>query len=185
MSIETKLPNQTEALDASAAVDETKERATPRFDAKTGTILLDIRDETLIDSDEAAQLAAEGFQPKVELHQTVIGFKQGRQIKKAIKARPELADQIAELAETTEWGAQPTGERYRLRKQYEGEDEPRESIIEMVETPGAGGFIAQLNELTGLALEEQPPHVTLYTKGNPQGIGVNTAQDIIDLSQTP
>ncbi len=154
-----------------------------RFDAKTGTLLLGLGGKERLDPQFLEDAESNGFCAKDELHMTVIGFKQGKQLMKAIKQYPELADKIATLAGETEWGIQPTGERYNLTKQYEGEDTPRQSIIEMVACPGGESFIGQLNTLTGLQLEEQPPHVTLATQGNPQGIGINTGQDIIDLGQ--
>ncbi len=153
------------------------------FNAKTGTLLLGLGGKERLDPQFLEDAKSNGFTPKDELHMTVIGFKQGKQLQKAIKQNPELAVKLATLAGETEWGIQPTGERYNLTKQYEGEDIPRQSIIEIVTCPGSEIFIGQLNALTGMQLEEQPPHVTLATQGNPQGIGINTGQDIIDLGQ--
>lgn len=154
-----------------------------RFDAKTGTLLLGIGDKEMIDPGLLEATEPEGFKPKDELHLTIIGFKQGKLLKAAMKANPELATKIEELATAAEWGIKPTGERYKLSKLYEGEEAPRESIIEMLQCPGAENFFASINELTGLELQEQPPHVTLLTKGNPQGIGITTAQEIIELGE--
>ncbi len=154
-----------------------------RFDAKTGTLLLGLGGQELIDPDVIEATESEGFKPKDELHLTILGFKQGKLLKAAIKANPELATSIEELAAKADWGIQPTGERYKLKKPYEGEETPRESIIEMLQCPGAEKFLASINELTGLELQEQPHHVTLLTKGNPQGIGITTAQEIIELGE--
>lgn len=154
-----------------------------RFDAKTGTLLLGLGGEEIIDPDVMGAAESEGFKPKDEFHLTVIGFKQGKLLKAAIKANPELAASVEKLATEIEWGIQPTGERYKLSKLYEGEDAPRESIIEMLQCPGAENFFASINELTGLELQEQPPHVTLLTKGNPQGIGITTAEEIKELGE--
>lgn len=151
-----------------------------RFDPKRGTLLLSLGGEENLDPSFTETAVAEGFEPKSELHMTVIGFKQGRLLQKAIKNDPELAEQITQLANNTEWNIQPTGEKWHLTRQYDGEEVPRESIIEIVSCPEADEFIESLENITGLGIEEQPPHVTLATRGNPQGIGVNTADDIIN-----
>lgn len=154
-----------------------------RFDGKTGTLLLGLGGAERLDQQSQTDTKEQGFTIKDQLHLTVIGFKQGSQLKKAIKENPLLEDQITALALNIEWGVEPTGERYMLTKQYENEEAPRQSIIEMVSCPGGEAFVEQLNTLTGLQLEEQPPHVTLATKGNPQGIGINTAADILAAGQ--
>lgn len=164
-------------------IEREQVRAEVRFDSSRGTLLLGLGGKEQLDPQFLETAENTGFTPKDELHLTVIGFKQGKQLKKLIKKYPEIADKIAGLASEIEWDIQPTGERYRLTRRYEGEDVPRESIIEMVDCPGGEKFINQLNILTGLELEELPPHVTLATQGNPQGIGINTIQDIIDLGQ--
>ncbi len=162
---------------------EQQAKVEARFNAKRGILLLGIGGRERLDESFVADLESQDYTPKDELHMTVIGFKQGNQLKKVLKYNPELTAQVAALAEKTEWDILPTGEKYLLTKQYEGEVIPRQSIIEMVSCPGGEGFIRQLNTLTGLQLEEQPPHVTLATRGNPQGIGVNTGQDIADFGQ--
>jgi len=154
-----------------------------RFDAKSGTILLGLGGKEKVNPALIDDLESQGFSPKEELHMTVIGFKQGKEIKQLLKQNPDLLEQIQKLIAETEWGIAPSGERYAMSKQYDNEEQPRESIIEMVTCEGGRDFIAKLNALTGLNLEEQPPHVTLATKGSPSGIGVNTAQDIIELGR--
>lgn len=151
------------------------------FDAKKGTLLIGLGGKELIDTQFLEDIEGKGFDAKDELHMTVIGFKQGNSLKKVITKNPALENEIANLVAEMQWDIQPTGERYELSKEYEGEDSPRKSIIEMVSSPGSAVFIERLNTLTGLELEEQPPHVTLATQGNPMGIGVNSGQDILEL----
>lgn len=177
-------PEDTEVPGFGEQVDDGEASISPevRFDSKTGTLLLGVGTSESVDPAFKAKIEGQGFTPKDELHVTVLGFKQGGKLKKLLKRRPELSEEIAALAGTVEWGLQPTGEHYVLTKEVEGED-PKQSVIEMVECPGGAEFIQRLNEITGLGLEEQPPHVTLATKGDPRGIGVNTAQDLEAMSQ--
>ena len=154
-----------------------------RFDAKSGTLLLSLGSEEIVDPGVKEAAEAEGFEIKDKLHLTVIGFKQGKLLKAALKANPELATEIEELAMTAAWGVKLTGERYKLSKLYDGEDTPRESIIEMLQCSGIEDFFTRINSLTGLDLHEQPPHVTLFTKGNPKGIGITSAEEIEELGK--
>jgi hypothetical protein len=185
-SIEQSEYEQEHILVDGNETQETNEIIKPlevRFDAKSGTLLLELGGKEMIDPSLVETTESEGFKPKEELHLTVIGFKQGKLLKAALKANPDIATNIEELATTIEWSIRPTGERYKLSKLYKDEEVPRESIIEILQCPGAENFFESINRLTGLDLKEQPPHVTLMTKGNSQGIGINTAEEIIELGE--
>ena len=172
-----------------AAVDEESdikiepENIGVNFDPKVGTLLLGLGGIENLAPNLLEDISKLGFTPKAELHLTIIGYKQGNMLKRVIIDNPELAEKIAILAQSIDWNIQSTKERYMLTKQYNGEDTQRQSIIEMVICLENEDFINQLNTITGLNLEEQPPHVTVATKGNPQGIGINTYQDIVSLGE--
>ncbi|MCA9308864.1 hypothetical protein KC973_00650 [Candidatus Saccharibacteria bacterium] len=155
------------------------EGVSPRFEPGHGTLLIDVEDVSSVVSESTRAFAeSHGYTLKPEVHLTVIGFKQGGALRKMLKQHPELERQVLELTERTDWSFNKTGEFYRVERQSEGEDVPREAIIEIVECSSAVGFITALNDLTGLQLEVQPPHITLATKGNPKGIGINTQDDL-------
>lgn len=154
-----------------------------KLDEQTGTVLLGLDGEGQIGPELAAYMESRGFPPKAEFHLTLIGFQQGVRLKKAFDENPELADEVAALARSIDWRIHDTGEFYELTKQYEGEDPPRQTIIEMKSCPAAEDFIRQLNDLTGLKLQEQPPHVTLATRGRAQGIGLYTFRDLLERGE--
>lgn len=161
------------------------EGVSPRFEPEHGTLLIDVEDVSSVVSESTRAFAeSHGYALKPEIHLTVIGFKQGGALKRVLKQDPGLEQKVCDLIERTGWSFSKTGEFYHVERQSEGEDAPRESIIEMVECPSVAGFITALNDLTGLQLEEQPPHITLATRGNPKGIGINTQNDL-DRMATP
>lgn len=155
-----------------------------RFDETKGTLLLGLDGKEQIGPELAAYVESQEFSVKDEFHLTLIGFKQGVQLKKAFEQNPELANEVAALTESIDWRIYDTGEFYKLTKRYEGEDAPRQSIIEMKSCPATEAFIDRLNYATGLELQVQPPHVTLATRGDAaQGIGLNTDQDLLDFGE--
>lgn len=162
--------------------DELTEFARAHLDTKTGTILVDLVDPTSLSQDILDQAVAEGFTPKNKKHLTILGFKQGKMLANYIKQNPEIAEAIIKLLDSTNIDIQPTGEGMRLSKQFQGEESPRESIIEMVSCEQIPEIINQINQLTGLALVEQPPHITIATKGNPQGIGINSQAELEEIA---
>lgn len=136
-------------------------------------------------------LAAEhGMIPKDEFHVTVIGNTNGQRILDALAALPR-ADRAAKreaivgliAAHKENWKVELLPLGYELHSIKDAEQTIRRSVVEMVKVPGLEQFIANLNELLGLTLETQPPHITLCTAGSvpeksKMGIGVDTEDDL-------
>lgn len=171
------------------------------FDESKNTLLLDI-DKNVVDLDAIRELAEKnGFEQKGDFHITILGFKNGGEIKKALKALPEeqrqdMISQIKSLAESTDWNFVFEPQRYHIAKEYVAPDpknkgselrEQRESYIQMVNLPGMKTFYDKLNALLGTNLEIPPAHITLYTGGDDKekskiGIGINTQEDFLKMN---
>lgn len=159
----------------------------PDFDEKNRTILLQYNpglDGIIIEADG---LNHEGkhFDPKEEFHVTIVGFKTGGLIKKAIKADDTVADKIDALIANIDWKVSALSEKLHLSKDTTvnvkggGEETVhRESIIQMVSVSGLEEFYEKLNDILGSSLETPPAHVTLYTHGDKTGIGVYSQADL-------
>jgi len=157
----------------------------PRLDLEKGTVILDL-DARLVDIERLKEkLEPEGFSPKSEFHFTVVGFKSGRRLVQALKMRPAAAEKVRALIEGTDWGLESTPKIYRIAKDYNLKDsatgearvEQRESIVEVLGLSGLDEFYRSLSAVSGTELEPQFPHLTLFTKGNSAGIGVNSREE--------
>jgi hypothetical protein len=110
------------------------------------------------------------FAPKQELHVTVVGKALGARLRAAIEGgRIDEAALRHEFA-GQRWRLRRSGERVRLRKP--APDAAIESIIEPVALPAMARWHAWLGRALGEALPVPPPHVTLYVRGDAEGIGV-------------
>ena len=112
------------------------------------------------------------FVPVRELHVTLVG----RWLGPALQSEPERRQTVRDSFMRLDWGFTPTGELLRLEKQElpggGGHGRVIGSIIERIDMPAMAAFYDQLAELLGRGLSIPPPHVTLYTAGRSQGIGV-------------
>lgn len=119
------------------------------------------------------------FQPKDEVHITIIGKALAREISELAKRKPEIRFKIQKAIDETDWSYKKINKFYHVSKDKEKEDEegnPRivhaESIIQMVEVPQVEKFIEKLESILGHKIEIPPTHVTLYTVGDHRGIGI-------------
>jgi hypothetical protein len=119
-------------------------------------------------------LDALAFEPKPELHLTLVGRALGRELQAVFGARARA------LVEATfgarDWRFARTGRRLLLRKAFvdDGAARVAHSIVELVELPAMASFHRELGRALGRQLPVPPPHVTLYTAGRAQGIGVSS-----------
>lgn len=177
---------KTQPLVAPEETADIKSGIEVKFCAKNMTLLLGLANES-VNSQTADKLKAKGFLPKEELHVTVLSFKSGNKLAKALKALPvderqAKIDTISSVANATDWEIRPTGKLYGVEKQYDGEDEPRRSVVELVDCPQIAGFFDTVTAaIPGVELELPPAHVTLGTQGNPQGIALNAQEDLIQF----
>lgn len=144
----------------------------PYFDPSTGYCLLQLSREDVGLDDEAVTYQGQTFQPKDEVHITILGSRTADQIAAQIAEEPSSKDALRELIEGTDW-------RYSLRDEWyhvvrEDEEPYAESIIRMADVPPLAAFYRQVEELAGVEIPPRPAHVTLYTLHDETGIGIAT-----------
>jgi hypothetical protein len=140
------------------------------FDVQTGLILahLDKVDYGFVD--EPVRYQGKTFQPKSELHITLVSQDAGA-ILKHLESHPDDIDEIQDLVFLADFTFFKLGEFYHV------EEQPGvEAIIQMVEIPGLRAFFKDLSKLVGQGFIVPPTHVTLYTRGTVKGISLPDQQ---------
>lgn len=165
----------------------------PNLDPRHGSLLLPVpRDVAGLD-DHQVRFQGKVFDPKAELHVTVVGKSIGRQLLAAEATEPGVGERLRQEVQQIDWSYRLTDEFYHV-----AEDRPRggagqatlyipaESIIQMVELPGLAAFYRRLNDwLPADPLPEPPAHITLYTYAWPVGIGLANADEFASLVTGP
>lgn len=125
---------------------------------------------------DAVEIDGITFQPKSELHITVIGNRLGRELRELFAAH-WLAAAVGEALDRQDWRFARSGRQLLLRKPFveDGRRRVAHSMIERIELPAMAPFHRELGRLLGRQLPVPPPHVTLYVAGRPAGIGVSSA----------
>ena len=115
------------------------------------------------------------FEPKPELHITLIGNRLGRELRRTFAA-PWLAAAVGTALDVGDWRFTRGHRCWLLRKPFieDGRLRVAHSIIERVELPAMASFHHELGRLLGRQLPVPPPHVTLYVAGRAEGIGVSS-----------
>lgn len=114
------------------------------------------------------------FQPRDELHVTLVGRALGRQLHETLGERFRTCA-VRAAFEALDWRFERTGELLRLRKAVRlksGEQRIANAIIERIRMPAMARFHHALGDLLGRRLPVPPPHVTLYVHGRERGIGL-------------
>jgi len=213
MSIEKYKPSNEEVEKAEGMMTEeqkamSKEREesfispeSKSFDFKNNTLLLRVDKESLDLQDIREKAEQAGFEEKGEFHITILGFKNGAEIKKILKKlSPEEQQakivEIQTLVDGTDWSFVPEDRKFHISKEYKTPDpknkdvelsEMRESYIQMVHLPAMKDFYTKLNGILGTNLELPPAHTTLYTSGTDKekakmGIGINSEAELAQLN---
>ena len=119
------------------------------------------------------------FAPKRELHITLVGSALGRELRAAV-AGSSLDSIIAAAVAAQDWHFTRRGRLLRLQTSIEDASAPPTvgSIIELIDLPAMAPFHAALARLLDRPLPVPPPHVTLYTQGSANGIGVASDADL-------
>lgn len=138
-----------------------------------GTLLLRIDPAAWPPPRHGLRLDGVDFAPKPELHATIVGRALGARLQAAMAADAALAARVEALRIACEWSWTRCGEWWLLRK-AEGAT-TKASIVERIVLPAMARFHARAGALLGQALPVPPPHVTLYTAGDAEGIGVPDA----------
>ncbi len=144
-----------------------------------GTLLIPLSKEDFGLSDEKIEFLGKVFEPKEEVHITVIGKDLGQKLQEAIKGDPAIENQIEQVMKEADWSYEKKDKMYHISKDKKKVDLQgdfkvihAESIILMVEIAGIEQFYRKLGRIIGTELEVPPTHVTLYTYGDPVGIGL-------------
>lgn len=115
------------------------------------------------------------FQPKQELHVTLIGRGLGQSLHDQPERRGFRVQAVRKAFGKQDWHFTRTGQCQRLEKRElagRGRGRSIGSIVEHLDMPALPRFYDALAELLGRPLAIPPPHVTLYTFGRSQGIAV-------------
>lgn len=186
------------------AKPEQEQSLTPEkinFDEKNFTLLLDL-DKSAVDLAGLRESANKnGFEQKDEFHITVLGFKNGGEIKKILKKmtpeqKQDMLAKIKALVDETDWSFKFEPQKYHIAKDYKTADpknkgaeitEHRESYIQTISLPGIESFYKKLNILLGTSMEPPPAHITLFTGGSDKekakmGIGINSQEELKKLN---
>jgi len=125
-----------------------------------------------------------GFEAKDEVHLTVFGFPQGKQLKEWLSTdTASRTKKLQDLIDAADFGYKETDNLFRIERDREAwidwKDQAKgketlheEAIIQLVEAPGIADFIGKANELTGLDMPVPFPHISLAVKGTKFGIGI-------------
>ena len=144
------------------------------FDRESGTLLLPLEKAAVGLGDEPVRFDGRRFQPKREVHITLIGKDLGEAVVEAAAQDERVFDRLQQAARAVDWGYQLTDAWYHVAEGEPGGGQA-ETIIRMADVPGLAEFYRRLGEILGRALEVPPAHVTLYTRNTSEGIGLADA----------
>jgi hypothetical protein len=145
------------------------------FDAESGHVLLQLRKEDVGLEPRRVEFEGKTFQPKDEVHITIVGSSLGAELAERLEQKAGLAEEVRAAIEETPWSYRLLDEWHHVVREEGVDDKPyAESIIRMAEVPAIEDFYDRLRSLTGLQIEPRPTHVTLYIYEDDHGIGIAT-----------
>jgi hypothetical protein len=148
------------------------------FDRRTGMIVTHIDKIDFGFIDRPVRYQGLLFQPKRELHITIIS-KDAGVIMAHLTRHPEDVEDILDLVVSTNWSF------YRLNTFYYVQEKPEvETIIQMVEIPALQSFLGELSRLAGHGFLMPPTHITLYERGAEKGIAIPDQHSLQHLMKT-
>jgi hypothetical protein len=150
--------------------------AAPPAWTRQGTLLLPIDPGCWPPPAHGLRLDGLDFAAKRELHVTLVGRALGEELQARMAGGPDLCAAITAAAHALDWRLARPGRYCLLRKQT------AHSIIERVELPAMAVFRQRLGDLMARTLPVPPPHVTLYTCGDDDGIGVPSGEALCALA---
>jgi hypothetical protein len=129
----------------------------------------------------ASPLTLDGrdFQPKGELHVTLVGRALGEELRHVLGERREVATRPA--FEALDWSFERSGVGLLIEKSGSAGDQGRvagATVIEPVELPALDFYYHWLGGLLGRELAVPPAHITLYTLDGARGIGIPTVRSL-------
>lgn len=136
------------------------------FDRQTGVVLAHIDKIDFGYIDRPVRYQGLVFQPKQELHITIIS-KDAGVILAHLAKHPEDTDDVLDLVISTNWSY------HKLDRFYYIQEKPGvETIVQMVEIASMQGFLAELSRITRHGFVMPPTHITLYERGAEKGIPI-------------
>ena len=147
--------------------DELRSPVKVSFDSATGGVIVLLAKPDFGFVDRPVRFQGKVFQPKGELHISILVQEAAEKVKKYLDDHPDEAYEIREIVDQTRWLYQ------KLDTYYHIEEEPEvETIIQMVEMPGLPAFFKDLSGKLKQGFVLPPTHVTLYTRGTETGIAL-------------
>lgn len=151
------------------------------FDEEIGVLQILLSKEDIGLSDEDIELSGKVFQSKKEVHITIIGRDLGQRLKQAMGKDDSIKNHLREIISRTDWTYEVKSRLYYLSKDKRVDTEPgiihAESIIVEVDLAGIRRFYENLSKMLRTDLDVPPTHITLYTRGDPLGIALNSRAD--------
>lgn len=153
-------------------------KAQARHDQDNGTLILAIDPADLSPHIDAILVDGARFNPKEELHITVIGQSAARRLSEAGVGAELVADLMARLPKS--WRVRRLDRWWRIDDpSWQGpedkEPQGRASIIEEVQCQEGEVFFAALSRDAGTPVPSPPFHITWYVRRDPRGIALPTA----------
>jgi hypothetical protein len=150
------------------------------FDEESGYLVLRLARDFAGLPEGAVEYREKTFQPKEELHITLVSRDAAEQVAAHLKQDPSAGRAIRRLIAETGWTY------HRLDEYYHIVAEPGvETIVQMAAVPGVEALYRKLQALVGSPLEPPPTHITLYTLGIDKGIGLPTRAEFDRLAKGP
>lgn len=149
--------------------DHLRQPAKTVLDPQTGYVVVQLNKAEYGYHDEPVLYQGRVFQPKPELHITIVSADAAEAVRSFIERRPDDAVHIQEIVDETRWVFRELDAFYHVMESPEVE-----TIVQMVEVPHAAEFFSRLSGLVGQGFVLPPTHVTLYMRGTEKGIGLPT-----------
>lgn len=150
---------------------------------KEGRLIIPLSKEEFGLLDRKIQFRDKVFDPKDEVHITVMGRALSGKVAEAIQANPLLESQIGRAIDEMDRTYEKLDKMYHVAKGIKPEEGggdqiiQAESIIVMVKAPGIERFYERLRQIMGKVPKVPPLHVTLYTHNYSLGIGLSSQAD--------
>ncbi len=145
------------------------------FDDQTGYLLIRLDKRKFGFADDGFTFNDQTYQPKKELHITILSQDAAGQVQKALGKMPARGRQLRELVQAADWSYRKFQRFYHVK-----DEQGNQSIIQMVEVSGLRQFFDDLNQIVQSQLKPPPTHVTLYVHGDEEGIALPDQQTFND-----
>ncbi|HET9485198.1 MAG TPA: hypothetical protein VFO79_14650, partial [Xanthomonadales bacterium] len=147
------------------------------------TLILPIPPDAWPPPTDGLTLDGSDFEPKSELHVTILGSEYGAYVHDAVKNGFLREADFVRAFERQPWGFARTGE-YRLlardKQRDDGTTLRAKSIVAMLSMSSMQAFHYWLAARLGIDPIVPPPHVTLWVSGDRNGIGLTCEEDLAE-----